>query len=108
MKGAVLALLLLTALPARAEQFAAPVAFGAMFDAEVTVSIRRFRAEAQEVWHIAGTCAGAEGATVIRLTDFPANADLTVFLGAKPAQAHRVICVTNPDRAPDAVRDLLP
>lgn len=108
MRGAGLLVLLLLATPLRAETLVAPVAFGSMFEAEVTVSIRRFRAEAQEVWHIAGTCAGAEGATVIRLTDFPANADLTVFLGAKPAQAHRVICVTNPDRAPEVVRDLLP
>lgn len=88
-------LLLLAATPARAEVLAAPVTLGATFDAALAVSIRPFRAEATEIWYIAGSCPGAPDPTVIRLVDFAAIADLTVYLTDAPEKAHRVICLTN-------------
>ncbi|MGI3166742.1 hypothetical protein [Pseudooceanicola sp. 200-1SW] len=82
---------------AAAEVLAAPVTLqDSDHGAPLAVSIRPFRAEAREIWHVAGACPGAEDPARIRLVAFAALADLTIYLTDAPEKAHRTVCLTNP------------
>lgn len=97
--GALLSLL--PAGQAGAEILAAPVTVtSSSLGPPLAVSIRPFRAEAQEIWHVAGACSAAEDPARVRLVAFAALADLTIYLTDAPEKAHRTICLTNPDAWP--------
>ncbi|PJE30701.1 hypothetical protein PSM7751_02956 [Pseudooceanicola marinus] len=94
---------LLPAGQAGAEILAAPVTVtSSSLGPPLAVSIRPFRAEAQEIWHVAGACSAAEDPARVRLVAFAALADLTIYLTDAPEKAHRTICLTNPDAWPQA------
>lgn len=54
-----------------------------------------------ETWYVAGSCEGATTYTDIGVVDFSIGDDIAMFLAENRLMADRVVCIVNPDEAPD-------
>ncbi len=88
---------------AQTTALAAPVAFAPdEGSTQVRIYLVDFAAIADETWFLAGPCLGAENPTMIRAVQFPAWADVSVYLSPHALQADRVLCLSSLAGAPAA------
>lgn len=89
--------------PGPATGLAAPVAFAPdEAGTQVRIHLVDYAAIADETWFLAAPCYGAPEPTMIRIVQFPAWADVTVYLAPHALQADRVLCLASAEGVPAA------
>lgn len=89
------------ALPLRFETLTGPRTSAGEF----SVFFSDFLYLADKVWFVSGTCATDGEAAPISVKDYAYMAEFVVYLTPHNYLADQVVCVTNPDSAPQAFWD---